>query len=455
MVCGQGQVLEIVEAARAVRRLAYFLHRRQQQANQDGNDGDDHQQLDERKTVSGPGGQHTLSPGGRLQARNTEMVIMVWQAGSFQAFVGVDLHKSTVTLKAIDPAGEPIAALTISTKSVEKIDAWLGSLPAPVWLAVEACPFVEWFIDRYRAQVARLDIADATELAHRRGKRRKNDPNDALDIARRLARNECPLGFIADPELMQLRKLGRHWRQLSRLLARSKQAMKSMLHQANLNGPKFDGASAHRWLLAHGHRLAPVQREAFGDYLDVVLLTERHRERLLRAIHAAPRDAAFTRTQQLVETVPGIGPIWSLIIAAEVGPFSRFPNSDALEFWAGLTADLKESAGRTQSGPITKAGSATLRWALCQAAVTLCHCDARQEALRQRLIARIGRAKANVAMGRRLLRICYALVRDGKPYRCGERIDRTTRLNQARAARKAQSSSNEKGVQSTLEKVAS
>jgi transposase len=85
--------------------------------------------------------------------------------------------------------------------------------------------------------VARIDIADATELAHRRGKRRKNDPNDALDIARRLARGECPLGFIADPMLMQLCKLGRHWRQLSRLLARSKHALKSMLNAANLRGP--------------------------------------------------------------------------------------------------------------------------------------------------------------------------------------------------------------------------
>jgi transposase len=359
------------------------------------------------------------------------------QVAPFQSFVGVDLHKSTVTLKAVNPAGEPVAALTISTKSVEKIDDWLRALPAPVWLAVEACPFVEWFIDRYRESVTRLDIADATELAHRRGKRRKNDPNDALDIARRLARGECPLGFIADPALMQLRKLGRHWRQLSRLLARSKHAMKSILHQANLNGPKFDGAGAHRWLLAQGHRLKPVQQQAFADFLDVVMLTERHRERLRRDLLLAPRDQRFAQTQRLLQSVPGVGDIWSLIIASEIGPFDRFPNSDALEFWAGLTADLKESAGRTQSGHITKAGSATLRWALCQAAVTLCQCDARQEALRQRLITRIGRAKANVAMGRRLLRILYALVRDQKSYRCAERIDRTTRLNQARATRKA------------------
>jgi predicted kinase len=73
---------------------------------------------------------------------------------------------------------------------------------------------------------------------------------------------------------------------------------------------------------------------------------------------------------------------------------------------------------------------------VCQAAVTLCHCDARQEAIRQRLIARIGKAKANVAMGRRLLRTLYAMVRDKQPYRCVEPVDRNTRLNEARARKR-------------------
>ena len=195
--------------------------------------------------------------------------------------------------------------------------------------------------------------------------------------------------------------------------------MKSMLNAANLRGPKFDGAGAQRWLLAQRPPAQARPTPGVRDFLDIVLLVERQRERLRRAdASSPPARSASPRRSSLLESVPGIGDIWSLIIAAEIGPFDRFPNADALEFWAGLTADLKESAGRTQSGNITKAGSATLRWALCQAAVTLCQCDARQEAIRQRLIRRIGKAKANVAMGRRLLRTLYAMVRDKKPYRC-------------------------------------
>jgi len=356
---------------------------------------------------------------------------------AYQSFVGVDLHKTTVTLVAVAPDGATIAQLTINTKCREKIAAWLLALPRPSRLAVEAVGFVEWFIECFRPRVDRIDIADATELVNRRGKRRKRDPGDARDVALRLARGECPLGYIADDELMQLRKLGRHWRQLSTVQARAKQCMKSMLLAANLRGPKFDGASAQRWLLAHGHLLKPAQRRAFANFTHVVQLIELQRQPLRFAIIEACRSERFAPLTKLLRSVPGIGEIWSCIIAAEIGPFDRFPNADALEFWAGLTSDLKESAGRTQPGPITKAGSRTLRWALCNAAVTLCQSDAKQEAIRQRLIRKTGgiKGKANTAMGRRLVRILYAMVRDGKPYQAGPSRRRNAAANKARAAK--------------------
>jgi transposase len=357
---------------------------------------------------------------------------------AYQSFIGVDLHKHTVTLVAVATDGTALAKLTINTRCREKIAAWLLALPRPSHLAVETVGFVEWFIDNFRPCVDRIDIADATELANRRGKRRKNDPNDARDIALRLARGECPLGYIADDELMQLRKFGRHWRQLSRMLALAKQCMKSMLLAANLRGPKFDGASAQRWLMAHGKRLKPAQRQAFTHFLQIVQLIELQRQPLRYNLVMAGRQERFAPLMEILQSAPGIGEIWSCIIAAEIGPFDRFPNADALEFWAGITADLKESAGRTQSGHITKAGSRTLRWALCNAALTLCHCDAKQEAIRQRLIRKNGgiRGKANVAMGRRLLRMLYAMVRDGKPYQGGPRRNRTAAANKARAAKR-------------------
>jgi transposase len=361
---------------------------------------------------------------------------MSHETPAFQSLVGVDLHKHSVTLDNKDPRGQVIGRLTTSTKNVEKLDAWIVAQPKPVWLVVEACPFCEWFIDRYRDKVARIDIADATALAEGRGKRRKNDRNDAANISTRMVRGDVPLGWIADEATAQLRKLGRHWRSLSRTLSRVKHCMRSMLNAANLQGPKFTGAAAQKWLLAHGHLLKDVQRQAFANYTDLVQQIERMREPLHRQIILANRSPRFAALTKLLQTVPGIADVWACIIASEIGDFGRFPNADTLEFWAGMTPDNEESAGRTTSGNITKAGSATLRWALCKAAVTLCRSDARQERIRQDLIGRTGKAKANVAMGRRLLRILYAMVRDGAEYQRGPATDHTTKANAARLNRK-------------------
>lgn len=333
----------------------------------------------------------------------------------FQTFVGVDLHKTTVTLTAVDSSSEFVARLTTSTKAGDKIQDWLDRLPRPIHLAVESVGFVEWFIDRFTSSVDQIDIADATELAMLRGKRRKNDKNDSIDCARRLARGECPLGYIAPQEIMRLRKMGRHWRRLSHTISRAKNGMRGILNAANSSGPsKITASSAQTWLLNHGHELLDVQAQAFADMLDIVGVIERQQNQLKRQIIKICDDDRIRPSIELLKSIPGIDDIFSCVIFGEIGNFERFPNSDALEFWAGMTPDNKESAGRTQPGSITKAGSATLRWALCCAAMNMCKNDKRQKTSKNRLKKRIGvKAKVNVAMGRKLLRIIFAMMRDG------------------------------------------
>ncbi|MHC4173313.1 MAG: hypothetical protein ACYST5_10280, partial [Planctomycetota bacterium] len=56
----------------------------------------------------------------------------------FSCFIGVDLHKTTVTLRAVDPSERVLSSLRTNTKCVKKIEDWLSELPKPKWMAVEA-----------------------------------------------------------------------------------------------------------------------------------------------------------------------------------------------------------------------------------------------------------------------------------------------------------------------------
>src|SRR5262249_41896490 len=54
VVEGERQLLEVVLAAGPVGSLAHLLHGGQEQADEDGDDGDHHQQLDQRERAASP-----------------------------------------------------------------------------------------------------------------------------------------------------------------------------------------------------------------------------------------------------------------------------------------------------------------------------------------------------------------------------------------------------------------
>ena len=193
------------------------------------------------------------------------------------------------------PPGEAAAQLTISTKSVEKIERWLRALPRPVWLAVEACPFVEWFIDRYR------DCVDADR--HRRRHGTGQPPRQATEERSATTPSTSPSGWRAASvpwasspirQLMQLRKLGRHWRQLSRLLGPQQARHEVDAQRGQPARPEV--RRRRRPTLAVGPRRtcsSPSNGRPSPTYFDVVLLTERHRERLRREMLFAARSEAL------------------------------------------------------------------------------------------------------------------------------------------------------------------
>jgi len=49
----QAELLDVVDALRPAGGLAGRLHRREEQGDQDGDDGDHHQKLDQRESASG------------------------------------------------------------------------------------------------------------------------------------------------------------------------------------------------------------------------------------------------------------------------------------------------------------------------------------------------------------------------------------------------------------------
>jgi transposase len=71
---------------------------------------------------------------------------------------------------------------------------------------------------------------------------------------------------------------------------------------------------------------------------------------------------------QLLETIPGIGPLLGLTLATEIGDVARFASARKLIGYAGLAPTVRQSGQSARTGPLSKAGSKTLRWAAVEAA---------------------------------------------------------------------------------------
>jgi len=122
------------------------------------------------------------------------------------------------------------------------------------------------------------------------------------------------------------------------------------------------------------------------------------------------------RRTRLLQSIPGIGPFFSVLILYEIDDISRFRDEKKLCAYAGLVPSTHASGGKVFHGRITKTGSKWLRWASIEAAQTAVRGDSEFRAYYQRIRIRKGTNAAKVATARRLLTIVYRLLRQGRFY---------------------------------------
>jgi len=122
-----------------------------------------------------------------------------------------------------------------------------------------------------------------------------------------------------------------------------------------------------------------------------------------------------SRARQL-QSIPGIGPFFSVLILYEIDDISRFRDEKKLCAYAGLVPSTHASGGKVFHGRITKTGSKWLRWAAIEAAQTAVRSNSEFNAYYQRIKIRKGTNAAKVATARRLLTIVYRLLRQGRFY---------------------------------------
>ena len=168
--------------------------------------------------------------------------------------------------------------------------------------------------------------------------------------------------------------------------------------------------------LALEGRVQPHQRILLTRILAHVAFLEESLQQLQQELdqHLSP----FEEAMRLLLTIPGIQAIAAAAILGEIGcEMTRFPTHKHLASWAGVCPGNKLSAGKRLSGKMSK-GNKRLRAILAEVVWTISHMkDNYLSAQYHRLVRRLGKPKAVMAVAHSVLVIIYHVLRDKEPYR--------------------------------------
>jgi transposase len=282
-----------------------------------------------------------------------------------QHYIGVDLHKASFHACAVDERGARCWEDRFP-RTADGVGAFLTRCSRDVAVAVEASGPTWSFADCIAGTVGQVFVVDAARTRLKAGYAAKTDRLDARRLADALRRDSIVGIYYPPLAIRDLRELCRYRISLARSRAALKQRIHALLLRQGLELPEVAdlfGQRGRQWL--QDLTLPGWAGEALAGFL---ALFDRFSGELTRIERAVVAHAATDPIVTALQTLPGIGPVLGVTIRAEIGVIERFPDAPHLASYAGLVPRVDNSGRRVRYGPLTKRGSAWLRWALTEAA---------------------------------------------------------------------------------------
>ena len=139
-------------------------------------------------------------------------------------------------------------------------------------------------------------------------------------------------------------------------------------------------------------------------------------------------DKAIATQMELLPNVlisiPGIGPVFSAGIMAEIGDINRFHNQAQLAKYAGLAWKQHQSGDfEAQTTRLINSGNRFLKYYLCEAAFSLVRCDKEYSDfyhLKYKEVNRYQHKRALALTARKFVRLVFRLLKDNRLYTSAE-----------------------------------
>lgn len=336
-------------------------------------------------------------------------------------YVGVDVGNMNSQVFGFTDEGEVVVDGRLQTLCE---NSWVRLLERlskshEVRVAYEVGPHYEWMhglFERYCSEVVLVNPADFGVISR---SQKKTDRHDAEKLAEGLRRGDLPEVFAPPKQSRADRRWVSfvHWH--SRRQGSAKTRLRSLLLTYRMRCPSRDIASpkARAWFEEEAKARMDEQGWCLVQLLlDELALLERQRAQLDKEVEK--RLGHYGRAAEVLESVPGFGPLTVLALVSMIVDIERFGSAKELCAYFGACGKVYQSGKTLRLGPVTKRGNKTVRWLLSQALCALHRADPRARKRYLRLKRRKHTGVARSAQVNWLVRLVYYLLKTERLYRC-------------------------------------
>jgi transposase len=335
-------------------------------------------------------------------------------------YIALDVHKKYTWARAEDESTGEVREERIE-HSRGAIRSFLSGHPSGSPVAVETVGNWYWVVDEVESAGCVPQLVNAGMAKLMMGKVNKTDKLDVKGLIRLQRSGTLPTVWIPPGEVRDARELPRTRMVLVKQKTQLKNRIHATLGKHALGLPEVKdlfGKAGRQGLKGLLPELPPNT-----EHVTAVMLQQLdHLERAVAALEAQITEVFKpTREMQLLLTLPGVGPVLSVVIAAEIGDIGRFGSAEHLASYSGVVPTVHGSGGKTYYGHIAKNVNIYLKWAFVEAANCIhlqgerCHLHTLYE--RVSTTNKRGHKIAIVAMARHLSEASYWVLTKGEPYR--------------------------------------
>lgn len=287
---------------------------------------------------------------------------------SYVTSVGLDVHARSITAAAFNPLTGEVTTKKFGNCPAEVAD-WILSFEEPK--AVYESGVTGFALVR-ELRVLGVDcVVGAVSKMHKPAadRRKKNDREDAVFLARLLATRNIVEVFVPDEETEAMRDIARVLEDVRDDLVRARHRMTKFLMR---HGYVFDernasGARVANWTKAFWAWVRTIEfsqeadEDAFAYYISEVRHLEQTKKQIENYIRKYAAQDRWRDRVDALRCLKGVETMTAFAVVVEAAVFSRFGNASAFAAWLGLVPSEHSSGERLARGGITKAGNSHLR----------------------------------------------------------------------------------------------